>query len=175
MFKKILIVSLIALALGIVAVGAVIRTLDKTGATTATQVTGGGYGQGRGNMNTTAPSDGTTYNGGQGPRWGQLDTNTAQPLQTTTATGTVASVDAITLAIKTADGKELIVENRPWSFALENKFTAKIGDQIRLTGFDQAGIFETTKIENLTTGTNVQLRDQYGRPGWSGKGRGNGG
>ncbi len=88
-----------------------------------------------------------------------------------TIVGTAASVNENALTVKLADGSQIIVENRPWWFAQEQKFAAQVGDQIKLTGFSYNGTFETARIENATRGKIVQLRDEYGRPGWSGRGQ----
>lgn len=172
MWKKVLVASLLISLLVILAAGVAIRTLDRTGNLNTTTQTWGG---GRNATDTSAPAtNGQGGNGaaqGQSPAWGQ---NT-QALNWIVVQGTVTSVDQITLNIQTADGKSIIIENRPWTFALEQKFAAQVGDKISVTGYYYGEIFEAGKIENLTNGKIVQLRDQYGRPGWSaGRGRSGG-
>jgi hypothetical protein len=167
MFKKILFGTILFGLIALLGIGAVIRTMDRTGTYS------GGLGQGRGRA-----SDSTALVGGgnqaapsqaqdQSPRWGQQ----TQQLQMTTITGSVVRVDENALTVQAADGSQVIIENRPWWFAQELKFAAQVGDQIRLTGFSYNGVFETVKIENSTSGKTVQLRDEYGRPGWSGRGQ----
>jgi hypothetical protein len=165
MFKKILLATILFAAILVLGIGAVIRTTDRT------STNGGGLGQGRGRA-----GDSTALVGGgnqtahgqtqtESPRWGQQ----TQAQTMTTVVGVAASVNENTLTVQLADGSQIIVENRPWWFAQEQKFTAKVGDQIKLTGFSYNGTFETAKIENVTSGKIVQLRDEYGRPGWSGR------
>lgn len=153
MFKKILFGTIVVTLLGVLGIGAVIRTMDRT------STYGGGEGHGRVSEVSTGNS--------QAPRWGQQ----TQAHTLTTLTGTVASVNENALTVKPTDGAHLVIENRPWWFAQEQKFTAQVGDQIKVTGFWYDGTFEVSHIENVTTGKTVQLRDEYGRPGWSG-GRG---
>jgi hypothetical protein len=167
MFKKAFFGTILFGLLVLLGIGAVIRTMDRT------STYGSGLGQGRGRA-----SDSTALVGGgnqaalaqtqdQSPRWGQQ----TQQLPMTTVTGSVVSADENALTVQAADGGQVIVENRPWWFAQEQKFTVQVGDQIRLTGFSYNGVFETVKIENSTSGKVVQLRDEYGRPGWSGRGQ----
>ncbi|MBI5650429.1 MAG: hypothetical protein HZC40_08300 [Chloroflexi bacterium] len=95
-----------------------------------------------------------------------------QAVPMTTLQGAVVSVDEFALTIRAANGEQVVVQNRPWSFALEQKFAAKVGEQIKLTGFYQNGLFEVAQMENLTNGARAEIRDQSGRPGWAGKGNG---
>lgn len=92
-----------------------------------------------------------------------------------TVEGTVVSVDEFAMTVKTANGDQVIVENRPWLYALEQKFSALVGDQIKIKGFNENGYLTAAQLQNLTNGKLVQLRDENGRPGWSGRGRGGGG
>ena len=168
MFKKILLAAILLAVIAVLGVGAVMRTMDRTGTNEAS------YGQGRGRASdSTALVDGSSQGAasGQGnaeaPRWGQQ----TQQVAATTVSGAVVSVDQYAMTVKLADGAQVVVENRPWLFAQEQKFTAKVGDQVKLTGFSSDGTFETSKIENTTTGKTVQLRDESGRPGWSGRGQ----
>jgi hypothetical protein len=155
MFKKILFGTILFALIAILVVGAVIRTTDRT------STYGGGLGQGRGRGDEISASN------SEAPRWGQQ----TQTQTLTTVAGTVASVNENALSVKLTDGSQVVIENRPWWFAQQNKFTAQVGDQVKVTGFWYNGTFEVSRIENVTTGKTVQVRDEYGRPGWSG-GRG---
>lgn len=158
MFKKILFGAILFALLAVLGIGAAIRTMDRT------STYGGGLGQGRGRASaSSAPS----VSPNESPRWGQQ----TQTVATTTVTGIVTSSNENALTVQLPEGTSIIVENRPWWFAQEQKFTAQVGDQVKLTGFTYNGTFETVKLENITNGKTVQLRDEYGRPGWSG-GRG---
>ncbi|MCI0475757.1 MAG: hypothetical protein L0Y55_05880 [Anaerolineales bacterium] len=169
MFKKVLFGTILFALIAVLGIGAAIRTMDRT--STYNGDLGQGQGRGRasdstapvGGGNETAPGQAQT----ESPRWGQQ----TQAQAATTVVGTVASVNENALTMKLADGSQIVVENRPWWFAQEQKFAAQVGDQIKLTGFSYNGTFETVKIENSTSGKTVQLRDEYGRPGWSGRGQ----
>lgn len=158
MFKKIMFGTILFALIAILGIGAVTRTMDRT-STYSDDV-----GQGRGRVSEVSAS---AVEEKESPRWGQQ----TQAQTMTTIAGTVASVNENALTVKLADGSQIVVENRPWRFAQEQKFTAQVSDQIKLTGFTHDGKFETARIENLTNGKIVQLRDEYGRPGWSGRGQ----
>ncbi|MBI5305636.1 MAG: hypothetical protein HY868_26135 [Chloroflexi bacterium] len=151
--KKFIVFGLAVALVAIIAVGAWIRTTDRVSSLAGGAVITGG--------NSERPGVG----------WGQ---NQTAVTDWQTVKGTVTSVDSATLVIKT-DAGEFIVENRPWSFALEQKFSAQIGDQIQVTGFSSNGYFQVAKLVNATNGKTIVLRDEYGRPGWSGRGRNGGG
>lgn len=85
--------------------------------------------------------------------------------------GSVVSVDGDALTVRTADGEQIVVENRPWWFAQEQGFSVQVGDQVTLTGFYEGGDFEVGRIDNITLGQTVLIRDENGRPMWAGRGR----
>ncbi len=149
MLKKVLLVTLLLIVVAVLAIGAINRTNDKVFDTR-----GGGRGQGLGNQAYVAQSGTVAWS---------------------TVEGAVVSVDEIALTVQTTTGDQVWVENRPWLFALEQKFSANVGDQIRIKGFADNGYFTAAQIQNLTNGKTAQLRDETGRPGWSGRGRGGGG
>ncbi len=113
--------------------------------------------------------------GGQGQGQGQGQGVAAQGAQWTTLQGSVVSVDQVAMTVKASNGEQVVIENRPWTYALEQKFSAKVGDQITMKGFYQNGLFEIGQMQNVTSGASVQVRDQAGRPGWAGRGNGGNG
>ena len=149
MLKKILLVTLLFVIVAVLALGAIIRTNDKV-----SDVRGNGRGQGLGNQSYVAQ---------------------AGSVEWVTVEGTVVTVDEIAMIVQTTTGDQVWVENRPWLYALEQKFSANVGDQIKVKGFADNGYFTAAQLQNLTNGKTVQLRDETGRPGWSGRGRGGGG
>jgi hypothetical protein len=67
---------------------------------------------------------------------------------------------------------EIVIENRPWRFALENSYEAIIGDKVVVFGiFEESIEIEPTFINNLTIGIDGQARDDNGRPLLAGSGR----
>jgi hypothetical protein len=85
----------------------------------------------------------------------------------TTVDGTVARVDGHTMLIDTASHGRLIIEGQSWTYAQSQEFTARAGDRIAITGFDEAGEFKAGRLANKTTGQQVLLRDEAGWPYWS--------
>lgn len=85
-----------------------------------------------------------------------------------TINGVVNEVNDVHMLIEITDGTTLIVENRPWEYALQKGFMVKAGDQVQITGFLEGDEFEVIEIQNLTNNSQVVLRDENGRPGWAG-------
>jgi hypothetical protein len=88
-----------------------------------------------------------------------------------TLPGTVVSVDDDALVVQTADGQEIVVQNRAWWFAQDQGFSAKAGDEVTCVGFYDGEVFEVGQIDNVTSGQTVFLRETSGRPLWAGRGR----
>jgi hypothetical protein len=86
--------------------------------------------------------------------------------------GEVESVDEIELTVALSGGELEILDAREWQFAQEQGFSAQVGDQIILYGFYQGGDFKPGRVEDLTNGQSVLLRNSDGKPLWSGGGRG---
>jgi hypothetical protein len=89
--------------------------------------------------------------------------------------GTVVSLDESSLVVQAADGEQVVVENRPWWFAQEQGFSAQPGDEVTLVGFYEDGEFEVGRLDNLSAGLTVPIREESGRPLWAGGGRRGGG
>jgi hypothetical protein len=84
--------------------------------------------------------------------------------------GAVLSIDDAQMTVQTSSG-EIVIADRPWSFALEAGFTAQPGDQVTLRGFYEN---ETFEVGQVTNGDQViPIREESGRPLWAG-GRGAG-
>jgi hypothetical protein len=171
MLKQIVIAVLVGGLLALLGAGVLLRTF--TPAQIAANVNG---------RNATANTQGTgnPFRGGgqgqsQGQGQGQGQGVAAEGAQWTTLQGSVVSVDQYAMTVQASNGEQVRIENRPWSYALEQKFTAKVGDQITMNGFYQNGLFEIGQMQNVTSGVNVQVRDQAGRPGWAGRGNGGNG
>ena len=87
--------------------------------------------------------------------------------------GSVSLVAADTLTIATADGSSIDINGRTWSYAQEMGFNPQKGDNLQLMGFyETPDHMEISEVVNLTSGENVVLRDENGRPGWAGWRRG---
>ena len=148
MLKKVLFATFLFVIVAVLAIGAIVRTNDRV-----VHTRGNGRGQGLGNA-------------AYGTQAGSTNS--------VTVIGTVVGVNEIVMTVRKTTGDQVLVENRPWLFALEQKFSANVGDQIRIKGFADNGYFTAAQLQNLANGKTAQLRDETGRPGWSGRGRGGG-
>jgi hypothetical protein len=192
MLKKIALGTLLVGLIGILVVGAVIRTMDKTAL--VAEAHGPGYGRGNGEAGAYAAGGSTGLTtvgwgqghggyaqggnrggyGGQGREDAPGDrtgTGQANVEEWLTLQGTVVSVDADTLVVQTTSGEQVTMENRPWWFAQEQGFSAQVGDQVTLVGFYEGDDFEVGRIDDATNGQKVLVRDENGRPLWAGRGR----
>ena len=208
MWKRIMLATVFVGLIGILVVGAVGRTMDRTARVVeaqgrgygrdlgeASQGLGTGYNQGieRG-QDDQDPQSGSLGQGlgrisedqtglGQGRESGTLGqglgsgsgnqsgSDQARVDEWLTVQGTVISVDEEELHVQADDGILMVVGHRPWSFAQEQDFSAQAGDEVTLTGFYEGEEFEVGRIENVTSGQSVLLRDENGRPMWAGRGQ----
>jgi hypothetical protein len=193
MLKKIVLGTLLVGLIGILVVGAVIRTMDKT--ERVAEASGRGYGRNSAEADTYAPSGsgqgfvvsaqpngrgGYAQDGNRGGYGGrgredapgdQTGTGQANVEEWLTLQGTVVSVDADVLVVQTVSGEQVTIENRPWWFAQEQGFSAQVGDQVTLIGFYEGDDLEVGQIDDITSGQTVLVRDENGRPLWAGRGR----
>ena len=115
MLKQIVIGVLIAGVIAIVGVGLVMRTVSPAAITNNSVVA-------------NASANGSQFRGGQGQGMGQGAA--ASNVQMITVQGNVVSVDQVSMTVKTGTGEQIVIQNRPWTFALEQKFSAKVGDPL---------------------------------------------
>ena len=85
--------------------------------------------------------------------------------------GTVVAVNEVALTVELPDGEQVILERRPWRFALEQGLLAQVGDQITFVGFYDGGKFEIGQIEYFNGDQVIALRDDNGLPLWAEQGR----
>ncbi len=84
-------------------------------------------------------------------------------------TGTVTAFEDGVLTVETADG---VLEAHLGPTWYSEGMAVAVGDQVAVTGFfDEDGEFEVAAVENLSTGEDIALREESGRPLWAGKGR----
>jgi hypothetical protein len=101
----------------------------------------------------------------------QSGTGQAQVEAWLTVQGAVVEVGADALVVQAVGGEQVAVENRAWWFAQEGGFSAQVGDEVTLVGFYEGDDFEVGRIDDVTTGQTVLVRDENGRPLWAGRGR----
>ena len=167
MFKKIVMGVLLIGLVAVLFVGGAIRTLDKAGETDQ----GNGQGNGQTQTGTDDCSDqeskdrqpGNNIAGGGQEGVGQARVDTWLELA-----GTVTDVNAHDLAIELDSGEAVSVSGRAWQFAQQNDFTAAAGDSVKLTGFYEGERLEIGEIVNESSGQSILIRDDSGRPFWSG-------
>ena len=83
--------------------------------------------------------------------------------------GTVAWFDSTSLWIQLGGDLMLEIEGRAWRFAQESGYSPGEGNQVEIRGFYEDDEFEVSMIRDLTSGQVVFLRDDTGRPLWSGR------
>jgi hypothetical protein len=144
-----------------------------------TQSQGRGYG-GRAAVTGSGRTSTEQAQGSQGQRGqdqgGSLNgTGTAEPQaevqEWVSVEGTV--VETAELTIEMAGGEVLQVGLGPSHYREEQGFVLSEGDQVRVSGYWEDGEFKAGEVENLSSGAKITLRDAYGRPLWSGRGRRN--
>ena len=158
MIKKILLWSLYAGVVGFLIFGAVIRTEAITAGLDPrieAELAGGG-------SEDRVVRDGGGYSSAES----ELHLAEDEANEWLRLSGTVAALDADSLWIDTIQRGSLEITGRAWKFILDGGLAFRAGDQVALEGFDEGGEFEIARIENLTTGFLLQVRDESGRPLW---------
>ena len=172
MFKKLLMWTIYAGVVGLLIFGAVIRTEAKTGQNIFDlessqerednvpndKSAGDPPGSSRGYERKEASS-------GEGEDFRQVET---ADHDWTGISGTVASMVAESLWIQQPDDEMLEIAGRAWRFIQESEFVVSPGDQVGLEGFFENGEYKVSMIWNLTTDSDLQIRDDSGRPLWGG-------
>jgi hypothetical protein len=185
MLKKILVGTFFVALIGSLIAGAVIRTSDRVNkiaeaydrqSRSGEGLAAQGNGRWQNSNEDTVEANSSPGRGGNRANDAELPdrelgTGQAEVDEWITLEGTVSAVDDSTMSVTTMEGETVTVENRAWAFAQEEGFSVQSGDRVRLTGFYEDGDLEVGTIENLSTGTRVQLREENGRPLWAGRGR----
>ena len=110
---------------------------------------------------------GASDESGRNSSAGQGRNETVRSVEWETLTGEVIIVDS-EITIQTAEGQVLVGMGQS---AYREGFALEDGDEITVIGFHEDGEFKAGTVENLTTGETIVLRDETGRPMWSGQGR----
>ena len=114
--------------------------------------------------------------GAAGQTWGGAGNGVPQagvlPNEWNTFQGTVISATDDLVEIRAAQGAVIPFEGQPLRFALAQGFSAQVGDEVSVSGFEEGSEFKIGAITHLDSGVTYTLRDTSGRPGWSrGQGR----
>ncbi|MGB2964649.1 MAG: hypothetical protein WBB69_11760 [Anaerolineales bacterium] len=191
MLKKILVWTLYAALVGILIFGAVNRTAAKTDQDSSHLVQpegGAGAGQARDGSGNNGQSDGPGKNGqaggsgnnsisggtginGQANESGKdLQESDLEEHDWVVLTGAIVEFNSDSLWVQSENSGNLEITGRAWRFAQESGYLPAVGNEVKLTGFYENGKFEASTIEDLTSGQIILLREDTGRPLWSGGG-----
>ena len=85
-----------------------------------------------------------------------------------TVTGRVLVAEG-DMVLETAEGEFEVGLGQAW-YRDEAGLVLEVGDEVTVTGFYEDGEFKAGTVENLTRDQTVVLRDESGRPMWSGRG-----
>lgn len=157
MIKKILWGTLFAAVIGALVVGGVIRTIDRTEKVAEASGLDNGLG-GRGQQ-----QENQSLGGGR-----QSSAYQATPAEWVELEGTVVEVpdEDAELVIATDDG-QVSIGTGP-GYMKEQGFVLQAGDQIQVQGYWEDGELKAAQITRMADGATIVLRDQSGRPAWSG-------
>jgi hypothetical protein len=186
MFKRIVLVTLLIGLIGVLVAGGIIRTMDKT--ENVAEARGLGRGQGIGEAG-EAVTEGQGQGLGRGQGQGRSLQGTGRGQTEATADrlypnydespeemelyeGTVLLSPATggDLVIMTDQGQEIQVGTGP-GYMQEQGFTLQAGERLQVLGYWEDGELKAAQLTRLQDGQTLTLRDQLGRPAWSGSGR----
>ncbi len=152
--------------------GAVNRTLAKSGEHSLVEASRGeGRGQAQNEVLPLQGGQGNGLGGNQGRNAEPAGSGIAQAveLEWFSLESVVSAVDLEALVVTYGDQEVMEVSGRPWMFAQEQGFLPRTGDQLHLVGFfETEDHLEVSRIDNLTTGETIILRDESSRPMWAG-------
>lgn len=180
MLKRAVLGTLLVGVIGILVAGAIIRTVDKTENVAEAR----GQGRGRSDVETleyTALNEGQGrggYGQGAGNGW-QVETTERQypnyedvPDTWGVYEGTVVETleSGGDLVILADDGTELVVGTGP-GYMQTQGFVLEAGERVQVQGYWEDDELKAAQVTRLSDGQTISLRDQLGRPAWSGGGR----
>lgn len=178
MAKKIVLSILAVGLIGVLVAGAIIRTVDKTENVAEAR----GLGRGR------SGSEGTEYVAGQGQGRGgngqgggygrsaegverQYPNYETPPGDWEAHEGIVVEAPEAggDLVVTTDGGQEIRVGTGPGYMEAQG-FALEVGERVQVQGYWEDGELKAAHVTRLRDGQTITLRDQFGRPAWSGAG-----
>lgn len=193
MIKNISLITIFVLFAGILIYGAVNRTIAKSETTARgeaqslaaneplaendeTQSPGSqesfGRQNGQGNQGQGNQGQGNQGQGNQGQGQGRNWQREASEIQEQISiTGVVIQAPAygVDMILETAEG-DVLIGTGP-GYLAEQGFFIQAGDSLQVSGIWENDEFKAAEITHLADGTSIILRDEWGRPMWSGAGR----
>ena len=179
MVKKVALGALLVGLIGILVVGAVFATSAENVAEARGQ--GQGRGAGRGadiaaqeeGLNQNAVTQGNGRRGGVGQGADaperQYPNFESAPADWDLYEGTVIETPAagIDLVIKTVSGEEIVIGAGP-GYLEDQGLVLQAGESVQVQGYWEDDEFKAAQVTRLQDGETVTLRDETGRPAWSG-------
>jgi len=180
MAKRVILGVLLVGLIGVLVAGAIIRTADKTGSSAEA------YGQGRGRSDVETVQSvantqgrgggGNGQNGGGG--WQVENTERLYPNYDDVAESMVLYEGTVIeapesdgdLVILADDGTEVTVGTGPGYMEAQG-FVLEAGESVQVQGYWEDDELKAAQVTRLSDGETVTLRDQLGRPAWSGGGQ----
>lgn len=179
MAKKVVLSMLLVGLISILVAGGIIRTLDKTGQVAEAQSSGRGSGKGEAGQNAVGQGQERGGNG-QGGGYGrsaegverQYANYEALSGDWATYEGTVVETPETggELVVMTDDGQEVMVGTGPGYMEAQG-FVLMAGERVQVQGYWEGGELKAAQVTRLRDGQTITLRDQLGRPAWSGAGK----
>jgi hypothetical protein len=183
MFKRIVLGTLLIGLIGVLVVGAIIRTVDKTenvaearglgrgqsageAGEAVTQGQGQGQGQGRGR---SVEGTGNGQSTGTADRLYPNYDESPEEMELYEGTVLLSPETGGDLVIMTDDGQEITVGTGP-GYMEEQGFVLQAGEQVQVQGYWEDGELKAAQLTRLQDGQTITLRDQLGRPAWAGSG-----
>jgi hypothetical protein len=181
MFKRVVLGTLLIGLIGVLVAGAIIRTVDKTENVAEAR----GLGQGR---SASEAGEAVTQGQGQGQGRGRSVQGTGigqsetadrlypnyddTPEEMSTYEGTVllSPETGGDLVIMTDEGQEFTVGTGP-GYMEEQGFTLQAGERVQVLGYWEDDELKAAQLTRLQDGQTITLRDELGRPAWSGAGK----
>jgi hypothetical protein len=128
--------------------------------------------QGQGNQDAGSGQMSTNASGNNGEGRGlnqQREETEIQELNMISGVVVQAPAYGIDMILETAEG-EVLIGTGP-GYLAEQGFVVLIGDSVSVSGFWENDEFKAVEITLLADGNSIILRDERGRPMWSGAGR----
>jgi hypothetical protein len=178
MLKKVVLITMLVGLVAILAAGAIIRTVDKTG--NVAEARGLGRGQYNGEVAGNPQGLGQGRGGyGQGGGYGlpaegverQYPNYQEPPEEWQVYEGTVLETaeGGGDMVIVTDEGQEVTVGTGPGYMEAQG-FTLQVGEWVQVRGYWDGDELKAAQVTRLSDGETIALRDQYGRPAWAGGG-----
>jgi hypothetical protein len=179
MLKKVVLGTLLVGLIGVLVAGAIIRTVDKTdnvaearglgqgrAVSEAGEALAQGQGQGRGR---SAQATGNGQSLATADRLYPNYDDTPEVMSTYEGTVLLTPETGGDMVILTDEGQEITVGTGP-GYMEEAGFTLQAGERVQVLGYWEDNELRAAQLTRMQDGQTITLRDELGRPAWSGAG-----